>query len=54
MGLRETQASVIGFGRIEGRRAGDVMVASVLWIFRVVESRIASIQVFQAAEHPDG
>jgi PAS domain S-box-containing protein len=46
--LRETAASVIGFGRTEGRRGETVIVHSVLWIVRVVEGQIGSIQVFQA------
>jgi PAS domain S-box-containing protein len=50
--LRQTPESVIGFGQTEGRRGADVIVNSVLWIVRVVEGRIASIEVFQAEQRP--
>jgi hypothetical protein len=43
---------VIGFGQTEGRRGADVIVNSVLWIVRVVEGQIASIEVFQAEQRP--
>lgn len=49
MEVRETQESVIGFGQTEGRRGADVIINSVLWIVRVQEGQIASIEVFQAA-----
>jgi ketosteroid isomerase-like protein len=50
--LRETSSSVIGFGRTEGRRGETVIVHSVLWIVRVVEGQLSSIQVFQAELPP--
>ena len=50
--LRQTTESVIGFGRIEGRRGERVIVNSLLWIVRVVEGQIASIEVFQAEQRP--
>jgi PAS domain S-box-containing protein len=50
--LRETEESVIGFGRTEGRRGADVTVNSILWMVRVVEGQIASIEVFQAEPRP--
>jgi PAS domain S-box-containing protein len=48
--LRQTPESVIGFGQTEGRRGAEVIVNSVLWMVRVVEGRIASIEVFQAEQ----
>jgi PAS domain S-box-containing protein len=48
--LRATEESVIGFGRTEGTHDGKTIVASVLWVLRVEEDQIASIEVFQAPE----
>jgi ketosteroid isomerase-like protein len=50
--LRQTPESVIGFGQTEGRRGAEVIVNSVLWMVRVVEGRMASIEVFQAEQRP--
>lgn len=43
---------MIGFGRTEGRRGEVVTVQSVLWVVRVVEGQIDSIEVFQAEQQP--
>ncbi|MGH2914736.1 MAG: EAL domain-containing protein [Solirubrobacteraceae bacterium] len=46
--LRETPESVIGFGRVEGRCDDRAVVESIVWVVRLRESQIASIEVFQA------
>ncbi len=51
--LRQTPESVIGFGRIEGRRCDRAIVASVLWIVRIEAGLIASIEVFSAEQPPE-
>ena len=48
--LRQTQDSVIGFGRIEAHGA-NAMTASILWIVRLQDGQLSSIEVFQAPEH---
>jgi hypothetical protein len=50
--FRLAQESVIGFGRADGRRAGGRILASIVWIVRLVEGQIASIEVFQAVGGP--
>jgi ketosteroid isomerase-like protein len=47
--IRRAEESVIGFGRADGRRPGNRMVASLMWIVRLEEGQIASMEVFQAA-----
>ena len=34
---------------VEGRRPGERMLASVMWVVRLRDGQIASIEVFQAA-----
>jgi PAS domain S-box-containing protein len=50
MELRRTPESVIGFGRTEARRGTETVIANVLWVVRVQEGEIASIEVFQAVQ----
>ena len=47
--IRQAQGSVIGFGRVDGRRPGGRMLASLLWIVRLEGDLIASMEVFHAA-----
>jgi ketosteroid isomerase-like protein len=49
MTLRRAGDSVIGFGRVEARRPGERMLASVMWVVRLRDGQIASIEVFEAA-----
>jgi PAS domain S-box-containing protein len=46
---RQAQGSVIGFGRVDGRRPGGRILASLLWIVRLERDQIASMEVFHAA-----
>lgn len=48
--FRQADGSVIGFGRVEGRRPGERVLQSITWVVRVRGDRISSIEVFQAAE----
>ncbi len=48
MTLRRAGDSVIGFGRVEGRRPAERMLASIMWVVRLRDGQIASIEVFQA------
>jgi PAS domain S-box-containing protein len=50
LSFRQAQGSVIGFGRADGRRGAERVVASILWVVRVHEDQIASIEVFQAVD----
>jgi PAS domain S-box-containing protein len=50
--FRDAGTSVIGFGRAEGRRPGERVLASVLWVVRLTDSLISSIEVFQAVGGP--
>jgi PAS domain S-box-containing protein len=50
LSFRQAQGSVIGFGRADGRRGAEQIVASVLWVVRVQEDLVASIEVFQAVD----
>jgi PAS domain S-box-containing protein len=47
--FRETQDSVIGFGRAAGRLGDEHVVVSIMWIVRLADDQIASLEVFQAA-----
>jgi PAS domain S-box-containing protein len=47
--FRVTDESVIGFGRAEGRRDEDRILASLVWVIRLRGGLVASIEVFQAA-----
>jgi len=47
--FRSAQGSVIGFGRVEGRRPGARVLESIMWVVRMRGNQIASIEVFQAA-----
>jgi hypothetical protein len=40
---------VIGFGRVEGRRPGERLLDSIMWVVQMRGERMASIEVFQAA-----
>jgi PAS domain S-box-containing protein len=53
MELRRTAESVIGFGRTDARRGSETVVAHVLWVVRVEQGKIASIEVFQAVQGAD-
>ena len=48
--FRQAHGSVIGFGRVEGRRPGERVLQSIMWVVRVRGDLIASIEVFQAAD----
>lgn len=50
--FRNAQESVIGFGRVEGRRPGERVLGSIMWMVRLRGDLIASIEVFQAAGGP--
>jgi PAS domain S-box-containing protein len=50
--FRQAQESVIGFGRVEGRRPGERVLGSIMWVVRLRDDLIASIEVFQAAGGP--
>ena len=43
---------MIGFGRVEGRRPGERVLGSIMWVVRLRGDLIASIEVFQAAGGP--
>jgi ketosteroid isomerase-like protein len=47
--FRRAEDSVIGFGRVEGQRPGQRMLASLMWVVRLRDGKIGSIEVFQAA-----
>lgn len=46
--IRTAQDSVIGFGRVEGRRPGERVLDSLMWVVRLRDRLIASIEVFPA------
>jgi PAS domain S-box-containing protein len=50
--FRHAQESVIGFGRVEGRRPGERILGSIMWVVRLRGDLISSIEVFQAAGGP--
>ena len=50
--FRLAQESVIGFGRVEGRRPGERVLGSLMWVVRLRGDLISSIEVFQAAGGP--
>jgi PAS domain S-box-containing protein len=50
--FRATAESVICFGRVEGRRPGQRVLASVLWVVGLRDGLISSIEVFQAVSGP--
>jgi PAS domain S-box-containing protein len=50
--FRQAQDSVIGFGRVEGRRPGERVLGSIMWVVRLRGDVISSIEVFQAAGGP--
>ncbi len=50
--FRQAQDSVIGFGRVEGRRPGERVLGSIMWVVRLRDDLVASIEVFQAAGGP--
>ncbi len=50
--FRRAHDSVIGFGRVEGRRPGERVLGSIMWVVRLRGDLIASIEVFQAAGGP--
>ena len=52
LSFRLAQESVIGFGRADGRRAGGRILASIVWVVRLTEGLVASIEVFQAVGGP--
>jgi hypothetical protein len=52
LAFREAQDSVIGFGRVEGRRPGERVLGSIMWVVRLRDDLIGSIEVFQAAGGP--
>jgi PAS domain S-box-containing protein len=52
LSFRQAQDSVIGFGRVEGRRPGERVLGSIMWVVRLRGDLIASIEVFQAAGGP--
>jgi ketosteroid isomerase-like protein len=50
--FRQAQDSVIGFGRVEGRRPGERVLGSIMWVVQLRDDLVASIEVFQAAGGP--
>jgi PAS domain S-box-containing protein len=50
--FRQAQDAVIGFGRVEGRRPGERVLGSIMWVVRLRDDLVASIEVFQAAGGP--
>jgi PAS domain S-box-containing protein len=50
--FRQAQESVIGFGRVEGRRPGERILGSIMWVVALRGDLISSIEVFQAAGGP--
>ncbi len=50
--FRHAHDSVIGFGRVEGRRPGERLLGSIMWVVRLRGDLITSIEVFQAAGGP--
>lgn len=50
--FRLAQESVIGFGRVEGRRPGERVLGSIMWVAGLRGDLITSIEVFQAAGGP--
>jgi PAS domain S-box-containing protein len=50
--FRQAQDSVIGFGRVEGRRPGERVLGSIMWVVRLRGDLISSIEVFQASGGP--
>ena len=50
--FRQAHESVIGFGRVEGRRPGERVLGSITWVVRLRGDLISSIEVFQAADGP--
>jgi PAS domain S-box-containing protein len=46
--FRQARGSVIGFGRAEARRGEQTVLASVLWVVRLEQDQVSSIEVFQA------
>jgi PAS domain S-box-containing protein len=50
--FRHAQESVIGFGRVEGRRPGERVLGGIMWVVRLRGDLISSIEVFQAAGAP--
>jgi PAS domain S-box-containing protein len=50
--FRHAHESVIGFGRVEGRRPGERVLGSIMWVVRLRGDLISSIEVFQAAAGP--
>lgn len=50
--FRHAQEAVIGFGRVEGRRPGERVLSSVMWVVRLAGDLISSIEAFQAAGGP--
>jgi PAS domain S-box-containing protein len=50
--FRQAQESVIGFGRVEGRRPGERVLGSIMWVVKLRGDLVSSIEVFQAAGGP--
>jgi PAS domain S-box-containing protein len=50
--FRHAEGSVIGFGRVEGRRPGERVLDSIMWVVRLRGDLISSIEVFQPAGGP--
>jgi ketosteroid isomerase-like protein len=45
--FRQARESVIAFGRVDGRRGAQRVIDSVLWVVRLRDGQVASIEVFQ-------
>jgi PAS domain S-box-containing protein len=50
--FRRTPDAVIAFGQVHAQRGAERISASVMWVARVHDAAIASIEVFQAVEEP--
>jgi PAS domain S-box-containing protein len=48
--FRQAEGSVIGFGQADARRGPDRRIASILWVVRLQDGKIASLEVFQAVD----
>ena len=48
--FRQAEGSVIGFGQADARRGPDRRIASILWVVRLLDGVIISLEVFQAVD----
>ena len=48
--LRASENSVIAFGRIDARRGDEWVNSSAMWVVKIEDDRVASIEVFKGAD----